>query len=457
MSSNELGSRYQLASRETRLVNDIVEMLATIRRVSEGKYLEALALLQQARVPTGASKLRQTNLLTLQAGHALLTGFLAEAVRVASLDIPAYQRATLDVTALDGGLTAATTIPFTMIGADGNIYDAFVAIGATSALLFAAFEQNNPSGTTTNLAAVEAGATATGIVSKRHDQEVLVRSVQTASHFIYPCSIDNTGAPVVGAAINGATLTAIGDDRPITRDYTDGQYLWCVTQNTVGVSLRVHKVNLTTGVEEGYFSVTACAVGVGPCMVFANGDDAVVIVEDAAGVLRARYATVADGSGAGASATAASGTALQTPGTNELLATSVLVSAPFAPVAGVNTGIRMFLAHDGTDTSEPTQRLDIYPALGAAGNVSSGIKGLNSVVPGAGGEVAISADGEHVVAVDDAANLIVLYDVTQGEELKVADALLLTLVVQMGAVTVGPILVNVTQAGAETLIALGVR
>jgi len=456
MSSNELGSRYQLASRETRLVNDIVEMLATIRRVSEGKYLEALALLQQARVPTGASKLRQTNLLTLQAGHALLTGFLAEAVRVASLDIPAYQRATLDVAGIDAGLTAAATIPFTMIGADGNIYDAFVSIGTTNDLIFAAFEQDNPSGTTTNLVEVEAGAIATGIVTKRHDQEVFVRSVQAASHFIYPCSIDNTGAPVVGAAINAVTLTAIGNDRPITRDYVDGQYLWCVTQLTAGPSIRVHKVNLATGVEEGYVTVTACEVGVGPVAVFAHGDDAVVLVEDAAGVVRARYFSIADGSGAGTSTAAAAGTAIRTPLVAEVTPTSLLISAPFSPVAGVNTGLRLFLMPQAS-ASEPIQRFDIFPAQGAAGNVSSGIRGLNAVVPGAGGEVAISADGEHIVAVDDAANLIVLYDVTQGEELKVADALLLTLVVQMGAVTVGPILVNVTQGGAETLVALGVR
>lgn len=455
MSSNELGSRYQLASRETRLVNDIVEMLATIRRVSEGKYLEALALLQQARVPTSASRLRQTNLLTLQAGHALLTGFISEAVRVAQLDMPAYQRATLDVTNIDAGLTAATTVPFTMIGADGNRYDAFVAIGATNALIFAAFEQNNPSGTTTNLVQVEAGATATGIVSKRNDREVFVRSVQAASHFVYPCSINALGVPVVGAAINGVTLTAIGNDRPLSRDYFDGQYLWVVTQSTAGPSIRVHKINVATGAEEGYRSITACAVGVGPVALFAHGDDAVVIVEDAAGVLRATYFSIADGSGAGASTAAAAGTALQTPAPNELLASSLFISAPFAPVGGTYTGLRMFLMPDGTDPSEPVQRVDIYPALGAAGNVQTGIMGRNDIVVGA--EAAITADGEHIIAIDDTANLAVLYDVTQGEELKVTSVVFLTTVVQLAPVTVGPVLANVTQAAAETILAIGVR
>jgi len=455
MSSNELGSRYQLASRETRLVNDIAEMLATIRRVSEGKYLEALALLQQARVPTAITRLRQTNLLTLQAGHALLTGFMAEAVRVADVEVPSYQRATLDVAGIDGGLTATTTVPFSMLGADGNIYDAFVAIGATNDLIFAAFEQNNPSGTTTNLVQVEAGATATGIVSKRHDQEVFVRSVQAASHFIYPCSINNTGVPVVGAAINGATLTAIGDDRPVSRDYFDGQYLWCVTQDTVGTSIRIHKVNVATGAEEGYRTITACAVGVGPVAIFAHGDAAVAIVEDAAGVLRATYFSIADGSGAGASTAAAAGTALQTPATNELLASSLFISAPFAPVAGIPTGIRLFLVPDGTDPSEPVQRVDIYPAQGAAGNVSSGIMGFNAMA--VGGEAVISSDGEHILAIDDTANLVALYDVTQGQELKIVATTWLGAVVQLGQSTVGPILVNVTQGGAETLLALGVR
>ena len=37
------------------------------------------------------------------------------------------------------------------------------------------------------------------------------------------------------------------------------------------------------------------------------------------------------------------------------------------------------------------------------------------------------------------------------------DTLMLTTVIQMGASTVGPILVNVTQGGAETILALGVR
>lgn len=455
MSSNELGSRYQQASRETRLVNDIAEMLATIRRVSEGKYLEALALLQQARVPTAIGRLRQTNLLTLQAGHTLLTGFMAEALRVASIELPIYQRATLDLAGIDGGVGAATTVPFSMIGADGNLYDAFVAIGTTNDLIMAAFEQNNPSGTTTNLVEVQAGAIATGIVTKRHDQEVFVRSVQAANHFIYPCSINNTGVPVVGAAINGTTLTAIGDNRPVTRDYFDGQYLWVVTQDTVATSIRIHKVNVATGAQEGYRTITATAVGVGPVIVFAYGNSAVAIVEDVAGVLRATYFSIADGSGAGASSTAASGTALRTPGANELTAASLFISAPFAPVGGVPSGLRMFLVHDGTDPSEPVQRVDIYPALGAAGNVSTGILGFNALA--VGGEAAISADGEHILAVDDTANLVALYDVTQGQELKIVATTWLGAVVQMGASTVGPILVNVTQGGAETLIAVGVR
>src|SRR5690606_35576499 len=120
------------------------------------------------------------------------------------------------------------------------------------------------------------------------------------------------------------------------------------------------------------------------------GDDAVAIVEDAAGVLRATYFSIADGSGAGASTAAAAGTALQTPATNELLASSLFISAPFAPVAGIPTGIRLFLVPDGTDPSEPVQRVDIYPAQGAAGNVSSGIMGFN----------AMAVDGEAVISSD---------------------------------------------------------
>jgi hypothetical protein len=455
MSSNELGSRYQTASRETRLVNDIVEMLATIRRVSEGKYTEALALLQQARVPTAVNKLRQTNLLVLQAGHALLSGFVAEAVRVASMEIPAYQRATLDVAGMDGGLTATSTIPFTMLGADGNIYDAFVAIGTASALIFGAFPQNNRTGTTTNFDQVQAAATATGIVSKRHDQEVFVRSVLAANHFIFPCSINNLGVPVAGAAINGATLTSVGNDRPITRDYFDGQYLWCITQSTAGPSIRVHKVNVATGVQEGYRTITACAGGVGPCMVFANGSTAVVVVEDAAGVLRATYFSIADGSGAGASSAASAGTALRTPLVNELEASSLLISAPFAPVGGVYTGVRIFAAHDGGDTHEALQRLDIYPALGAAGNVSTGILGVKTMA--VGGEAAITADGEHIVAIDDTANFIALYDVTNGQELKVVSTAWFTTIIQLAPVSVGPVLANVTLAAAEHILAIGVR
>lgn len=455
MSSNELGSRYQLASRETRLVNDIAEMLATIRRVSEGKYIEALALLQQARVPTSISKLRQTNLLTLQAGHALLGGFLAEAIRVATLEAPSYQRAVLDTTVIDGGLGAGTTIPFSMMGADGNIYDSFVGIGATNDLIFGAYEQDNSSGTTTNFVQVEAGATLTGVLSKLHDQQAFIRSVQNASHFIYPLTINNLGVPVVGAAVNGATLTAIGDDLPVARDYTDGQYLWCVTQLTAGPSIRIHKINLADGTEEGYVTITACAVGVGPVAIFAYGDDAVAIVEDAAGVLRARYFSIADGSGAGALTAAATGTALQTPGGNELNASSLFISAPFSPVVGVNTGLRMFLAHDGTDPSEPTQRVDIFPAEGAAGNVSAGIKGLNTMV--VGGEAAVTHDGEHIIAFDDTANRIALYDVTQGEELKVLNSVWFGAVLQVGQVTAGPVLVNTTQAAGETILAVGVR
>ena len=86
--SNPLRDRFQIASREDQLIQEILQLLATVRRVSEGKFLEATALMASARVPVRASKLRSAALPTLRAGHLILKSFVEEALRTRSLTVP---------------------------------------------------------------------------------------------------------------------------------------------------------------------------------------------------------------------------------------------------------------------------------------------------------------------------------------------------------------------------------
>jgi len=456
MTTNELGSRYQVASREKQLVQHINQTLATIRSISENKYFEALAMLQAAGLPTSTIRLNQVSPAVLRSGYELLTNFLADAAHVASIDAPAYWRAPIDVTAMDGGLTATSFIPFSLYGADGNIYDAFMANGATSGMIFGAYEQSNKTGSTTNFIQIQVSATDFGHATLLSDREVIMRAFRAGSMGIHRCGIDASGAPVINSTVIANLVNIVGINRPNSRDYTDGRYLWCVTQSTVGVSIRVHKINLATGVEEGYRTITATAAGVGVSAVFAYGDDAVVLVEDAAGVVRATYFTIADGSGAGASSTAAAGTALQTPGTNEVLSDSILMSAPFSKDAGgVYTGLRLFLTQDGTDPSEAQQRIDIYPAQGAAGNVQADILGYN--LSEAAGATAITRDGRYLLVFDGGMPSISLYDVERGEELQTFAILAITSVVRVVSANASHILVNTTQGAGETVLAVKVN
>jgi len=454
MSTNPLGSQLKLASREDRLAQEIVQMLSTIRRASEGKFLEATALLSRARVPVRESRLRVADLPTLQAGHLLLTGFVDEALRTRSLTVPSRVRGPLDVAGMDGGLTAASTELFTLEGADGAVYDAFVSHGTTSDSLFGAFGSGDLGGTTTNFAQIQAGDAVQPIVSLQTNRTALARCTQAAAFNVFPCTIDSTGSVAVGAAIGG--LTGVGTDRPVTRDYTDGRYLWCITQDTVGTQIRLHKLNLSDGTEEGYETITATAAGVGPVAVFAFGDDAVVVVEDSGGVLRANYITIADGAGAGAGVAATAGTALQTPGGDEL--ENPLVSAPFDDVGGLPSGLRLFLDPETIPSSEPQQRIDIYPAEGAAGNVQTSILGLNGFRTG--GDVGVSGSGRNIVAIDDAADdIAVLYDVVNGEQLAVQDlGKFVAAIDRVAPVSVNDqILLNATYATVEQILEVSIE
>ena len=454
MSNNELGSRYQVASREKKLIQSITQTLATIRSISESKYFEAIAMVQAAGLPTSTVRLNRVSPDILRSVQELLTSFLADAAHVVSLDAPSYWRATMD-TAMDGGIVATSFIPFTMYGADGNLYDAFMANGTTSGMIFGAYEQTNKTGSTTNFIQIQATATDFGKATLLNDREVIMRAFRAGATGVHICGIDATGAPVILRTVN-ANLTAVGTDRPQARDYTDGRYLWCCTQSVSTTAVRIHKVNLTTGAEEGYRDITATLAGVGTYAIFANGDDAVIVIGDVAGVTRATYFSIADGSGAGASSAAAAGTALQSPLGNDFLAGTLMTSAPFArDSGGIPTGLRIFASNDGTDPAEAQQRIDIYPALGAAGNVQADILGYNFGSPGA--ETTITADGRYVLAFDDGNAILIVYDVDRGEELKVVNAVTFGTVVRVGQANASHILVNTFQNGGEMVLAVKVN
>ncbi len=390
-----LGSRLMdVSSREELAIHEISSMMNTVRRTSEGKYAELLNLFAQARIPVRPNRLRSSSLPVLNVARTILIGFITDALRDKTVDLPSRTRNYLDISGIDGGVTTAITDPFRIEAADGNTLDAFATISTANGLTVGAFKATELGGTTTNVVNLQATDTTSPVVTLLSSRTALVRSTRGTAENIFRVTVDSS-QDVQSASVTSSAITAVGTViTGLRSDYTDSNYVWCQTRNAT--SIRVHKINLDTGTEEGYAEVSGCDTSL-PAALVANGDDVVLVAQaSSAGDTHAVFLSIADGSGVTAPVAVTTGTQLQIGGSVEVDELGV-----FAPIMSEGStivdGLRLFASPVGTNSPHPVQAFDIFPALGGIGIVQNAVQGLNNI---ADDFVAVSGSGEHILVAD---------------------------------------------------------
>lgn len=475
--TNPLGTRYQFASREDRLASDIIAGIETVRRMSDGKYQELVALLAVARLTSNTARIRTSPLPQLQATWALLQGFIDDANSSRTIQLPSRCRPNLPANINGAAATYATAVPFTLARADGVVQDCLVTHNAQPDVVLATWLPANQTGTPSNTAVMWATpnvalATDLGIltVTKLTDSSAIVRvrGSVAADNRIYTVTL--TAAGVIQSTLLLDLTTALaGATAAALRDYTDGTVYWCVTMDAAGAG-RLHRIQLDAPVATDYqrfTGMTAHASQEHHAVVFAYGDSWSFIARKTGAGLYHVVGTLAEGGATPAAIAIDAVTVTMLLPTQNAIATGLtntLVSAPIASETGGSPyKFRLFL-HPAVVATDGMAVVTIDKTAGATAALQTTIDytqpslvDVIDVSPSAGArDIVVSADHRTILAVDDVGNMAAVYDVEAGAQTQVlATDMWLTAFLNSSDCFVNEPLALVTFAGATRLVEIG--